>query len=329
MDRKLSYTVFLVAAMLPASAFCAGAGAEPAETPLQVHLLREVTVQGSLLTLGQISVIRGEPSQVAAASTIGLGQLSTPGQRAVLDRPTILSRLASLGILAEKVRLTGAETVAVRRFHQVLGSDEFIEVGRTFLRQHPPAPMVCEMIPTVKPKDLVLSGAVEDLQVVPRFVRSGARGHVAVQIVVAADGKEIGTRDILFRLKYQCRRAVTAREIAEGTVLTPEDVKVETVVSDGPESAGWRPPYGLVAIRTLAENTELRTDMVSAAQAPVLIRRNETIVIRIERPGLTVTAVGTALQEGRTGEHVKVRNSDSNRVIVCKVNADGTVEPVL
>ena len=42
-----------------------------------------------------------------------------------------------------------------------------------------------------------------------------------------------------------------------------------------------------------------------------------------------VTAVGMALQEGRTGECVKVRNTDSSRVIVCKVNADGTVEPVL
>ena len=69
--------------------------------------------------------------------------------------------------------------------------------------------------------------------------------------------------------------------------------------------------------------------MVSAAQAPVVVQRNETVVIRIERPGLTVTAVGMALQEGRAGEYVKVRNTDSSRVIVCKVNADGTVEPML
>jgi len=69
--------------------------------------------------------------------------------------------------------------------------------------------------------------------------------------------------------------------------------------------------------------------MVNAAQSPVVIRRNETVVIRIERPGLVVSAVGTVLQEGRTGELVKVRNADSSRVIMCKVNADGTVEPVL
>jgi flagella basal body P-ring formation protein FlgA len=320
----------LVAAGWPGLSFGGAAeAAEPEETLLQIHLPREVTVQGGLLTLGQIGVMRGEPSQVAAAGRIGLGQLSTPGQRAVLDRPTILSRLASSGIPADRVRLTGAETVAVRRFHRVLSSDELVEVGRTFLRQHPPGPRIHDMVVTVKPKDVVLSADVADLQVAPRFVRSQARGVVAVQIVVTADGKEIGARDLSFRLKYKTRRAVTAREIAEGTVLTPEDVKIETVISDQPEPAGWKPPYGLIVVRKLPEDMELRADLLSAAQMPIAVRRNEAVVIRIERPGLMVTANGTALQEGRAGDVVKVRNTDSSRIIVCKVNADGTVEPVL
>jgi flagella basal body P-ring formation protein FlgA len=42
-----------------------------------------------------------------------------------------------------------------------------------------------------------------------------------------------------------------------------------------------------------------------------------------------VTAVGVALQEARAGEYVKVRNADSSRIILCKVNVDGTVEPML
>jgi len=331
MDCRLSHVFLLATVLLPAcsTGWAAGEAGSAEVSPLQIHLPREVTVQGSLLTLGQVCVIRGEPSRMAVAARIGLGQLSMPGQRAVLDRLTILSRLASHGISTDQVRLTGADAVAVRRFHKTIGSEEFVEVGRTFLRQHPPASLISDVIPTAKPKDLVLSGDVEDLQVLPRFVKSGARNHVGVQIVVVADGNEVGVRDILFRLKYQSRRVVTAREIAEGTILAPEDVKIETVVADQPTPVDWRPPYGLVAVRNLPANTELRADMVNAAQSPVVIRRNETVVIRIERPGLVVTAVGTVLQEGRTGEFVKVRNADSSRVIMCKVNTDGTVEPVL
>lgn len=329
MDRSLVRIVLAIAALLPARAFCAG-DAEPAGTPLlQIHLPREATVQDGLLTLGQIGVIRGEASEAAVAAKIGLGQLSTPGQRTVLDRATILSRLASYGISGEKVRLTGADVVAVRRFSRTLSSDELVEVGRAFLRQHPPAPSIAEMIPSTKPRDLVLSNDVEDLQVTPRFSRSRTRGYVGVQIVVTADGKEVGTRDILFRLKYRSRRALAAREIAEGTVLTPEDLSIETVASEQPEPAGWAPPYGLVVLRKVPANAELRTDMLRAAQMPVAVRRNESVMIRIEQPGLTVTALGVALQEGRIGEYVKVRNTDSSRVIVCKVNPDGSVEPML
>jgi flagella basal body P-ring formation protein FlgA len=91
----------------------------------------------------------------------------------------------------------------------------------------------------------------------------------------------------------------------------------------------WQPPYGQVAARRLPAATELRRDMLGAAPAPILVRRNDTVVIRIERPGLLVTAVGMALQEARAGEYVKVRNADSSRIIICKVNADGTVEPML
>ena len=296
---------------------------------LQVHLPREVTVQGNLLTLGQISVVRGDPALAAAAARIGLGQLSVPGQKAILDRPTILSRLASQGIPAQRVRLTGAEAVLVRRFQKVISTEEFIEIGKTFLRQHPPGPSICETVPTVRPKDLILQGQVEDLQVTPRYVKAAARGYVTVQIAVTGDGKECGVREIPFRLKYQCRRVVTVKEVPEGTALTPENVKIETVVSDQPEPANWRPPYGLVAVRTLAADTEIRGDMAGSAQSPVVVLRNETVVIRIQRPGLLVTAVGVAMQEARSGEYVRVRNTDSSRIILCKVNADGTVEPML
>jgi flagella basal body P-ring formation protein FlgA len=181
----------------------------------------------------------------------------------------------------------------------------------------------------ITPKDLVLPGSLGDLQVTPRFARTAARGCVTVQITVMADGKECGVREIPFRLRYHCRRVVTVQEIPEGGTLTPENVKIETAISDQPEPANWRPPYGLVAVRTLAAGTEVHGDMTSAAQLPILVRRNETVVIRIQRPGLLVTAVGVALQEARAGEYVRVRNADSSRVILGKVNEDGSVEPTL
>jgi flagella basal body P-ring formation protein FlgA len=307
----------------------AAAGESSPDDLLQIHLPRKVTVQDPLLTLGQVSVVRGGGALAAVATTIPLGRFSAPGQTIVLDRPTILSRLATQGIPGDKVLLTGAQAVMVRRHQQIINGDEFISLARSFLQQNPPGSSFSDGVAAVKPKDMVLPGQSDNVQLTPRFLANGSRGFVTVQIAVVVDGQELGSREIPLRLRYRCHKAVTSQEIAEGAKLTPDNVKVEEEISDRPEAVGWQPPYGSVTRRTLPMGTEIRPDMIDAVRPSPVVRRNETVVIRIQRPGFVVTALGQSLQEARAGEYVKVRNTDSHRIIVCKVNADGTVEPVL
>lgn len=334
MNRSFMFRVSLTGCLL---LLCSVVGAEPETASdfdrtawLQVHLPREMTVEGNQLRLGQISVIRGAPQQiVAAAGEIPLGRFSVPGQSVVLDRATLLSRLASSGIATDQVRLTGADAVTVRRQQEIVEVEDFVGIGQQFLRQLASLRSVCEIIPVSKPKALVLSGQPQDIQLRPELVRGAVRGHATVRVGVVVDGREVGTRDISFRLRYERHRVVASEPLAEGTILTPENVRIESVVADQPEPPGWTPPYGWVVRRTIAADAEIHESMLDTTHATVLVRRNETVLIRMERPGILVTAMGTSLQEGRTGELVKVRNADSSRIIVCKVTADGSVEPVM
>jgi flagella basal body P-ring formation protein FlgA len=332
MSRRLLLIILTGYAVSPAWSGNAAVPGPEETSPsdlLQIHLPREVTVQDTLLSLGQISVLKGVGPLAETASEVRLGRFSAPGQKIVLDRPTILSRLASQGIPQERVHLTGAETVTVRRQQQTITGDEFIALARLFLQQNPPVASPCDGLAAVTPKDLTLAGEPENIQLTPRFVENGARGFVTVQIRVVADGREVGSRDIPLRLRYRHRRAVASQEIAEGATLTPENVRIEEAVSDRPETPGWKPPFGSVALRAVPAGMEVGEEMAGSAQSSVVIRRNETVVIRIQRPGFLVSAVGQALQEARAGEYIKVRNSDSRRIIMCKVSDDGTVEPVL
>ncbi len=333
MKRRVLLLVGMAAGLLPlgvvTSAATAAADDAPDEMRLQVHLPREVTVEGNQLSLEQISVIRGSSPLVAKARQVLLGRLSAPGQKLVLDRPTILSRLATCGIGADQVRLTGADSVTVRRQQQIIEVEDFVEIGRQFVQQLGGSHSVCEIIAVARPKDLVLSERPQEVQLRPELVRGAVRGHVTVRVQVTADGRDVGTRDVSFRLKYRTHRVVATVQIAEGTALTPDNVTIEAAVSDQPEPSGWKPPYGLVATRAVAAGAEIRDSMLSAAPTAVQVRRNETVLIRIERPGILVTAMGTSLQDGRLGELVKVRNADSSRIIVCRIMPDGSVEPAL
>jgi flagella basal body P-ring formation protein FlgA len=146
---------------------------------------------------------------------------------------------------------------------------------------------------------------------------------------VLVDGKQIGTREVTFLLKYNCRRAVALVDIPAGAAISPENVKIEKAPSNYPERANWSPPYGLIAKRRIAANSVIHSYMIGPAESQVLLKRNQSVVVRIDRPGLLVTAVGKAMQDGRAGDYIRVRNMDSKRIILAKVNEDGTVEPVL
>jgi len=302
------------------------------DSTLQVYLPREVTIKESCLTLGQVGIIRGNPAEdqlVAKASEIILGQISMPGQEIVIDRQMVLSRLACNGIPTSKVTLKGAEKITVRQQQQTISSGEFVTLARSFLKRNPPVTSVCQWNPIRTPKDFVIPETGKDIRFSPRLVPSSASNQARVEIAMLSGGKKIGVREVTFRLKYNCRRVVTLVDIPTGAVISPENVKIEKTQSNYPEPADWRPPYGLIAKRQLPANTVLRPHMVGPLKSPITVKRNQNVIIRIQKPGLLVTAIGKTMQEARAGEYIKVRNVDSQRIILARVNEDGTVEPVL
>ena len=296
--------------------------------PLRIHLPRDVSIDGDTLQLGQVSIIRGEETLVAKANKISIGRFSVPGQEIVINRSTVLSRLACSGIPVSKVSLTGAEKVTVKQRQQIIKGEEFVELAKSFLDKNPLVDSVCKSTPVTLPKDLILQGSSEDIKLSARLIKSGARNRAKVRIAVLANGIEIGAREVTFRLKYNSRRVTTLVDIPAGAVISPENVRIEKALSDYPEPSDWSPPYGLIAKRRLPANTVILPNMTTSAKAPIIVERNQTVVIRFENPELLVTAIGKTMQKGRAGEYIKVRNVDSHRIIVAKVNENGTVEPV-
>ena len=99
-------------------------------------------------------------------------------------------------------------------------------------------------------------------------------------------------------------------------------------MSPRPESSKWIEPYGLVAKRSLPANAVVYSRMLGTVKPAIVIKRNQSVLIKIDKPWIFVTASGKAKQDGRVGDYIKVQNIDSQRIIVAKVKEDGSVEPV-
>ena len=299
------------------------------EDSIQVYLPREITIKDSCLSLGQVSIIRGEESLVAKANEIELGQISTPGQKITLGKTMVLSRLVCNGIPASKITLTGAEKITVQKQEQSISSSEFVKLASSFLEKNPPSGSVSTFNPIRTPEDLVIPGEGKDIKFSPRLAQSKITDKGTVEIDVFSNGEKIGSRRVIFGLKHTCRQAVAKVDIPVGAVISTENIKIVKTTSKYPEPAGWKPPYGLITKRQIPENTVLRSQMLSPAKSPTIIKRNQKVVIRIDRPGFVITATGKAMQNGKAGEYIKVRNEDSQRIILVRINENGTMEPVL
>jgi flagella basal body P-ring formation protein FlgA len=144
------------------------------------------------------------------------------------------------------------------------------------------------------------------------------------------DGVEIGGREIVFKIKFKQQRAVAMADIADGAMIGSGNVRIETVEADRPVAANWSVPYGMVARRRINKDSVITETMVRAVAPPILIERGQMVVIKIERPGMTISALGEALADGKVGDYIKIKRGLERDapLIVGRVKPDGTVEPV-
>lgn len=119
---------------------------------------------------------------------------------------------------------------------------------------------------------------------------------------------------------------VTATSVASGKPLAANDLtldrrdisSVPDPMSDIDEATGQAP------LRPLRPGQVLQKRLLSA---PVLVKRGEVVLIEARSGPVQVTASGEALEPGKRGDVVRVRNVNTGKIIRARVVEAGTVQP--
>ncbi|MCH8217371.1 MAG: flagellar basal body P-ring formation protein FlgA [Planctomycetes bacterium] len=303
------------------------------ESPsLKIFLPTQIKITNSLLRLGDIAVVRGDEALALRASQISLGRMFVPNQKVVLSRSTLLSRLASHGITGRQVTISGASKVTVQRDQKAISGQELTELAQTFLEESfdPPGKIKTQALRV--PQFIYIDPKLKEVHFVRKLHPSSSPGYARVTITAMADGQPLATRDVSFRLEHETARIVAKGALARGAKLTPENTVIETHFSPRPQLPGWKPPYGKVLKRPLAAGMEITSALVmdpAPSMPPITLKANKLVIIRIKRPGFQVTVDGITESAGRTGDVIRVKNIDSQRIIHCTIKSDGTVEPLI
>ncbi|CCU72996.1 MULTISPECIES: flagellar basal body P-ring formation chaperone FlgA [Thalassolituus] len=113
--------------------------------------------------------------------------------------------------------------------------------------------------------------------------------------------------------------AVLQNPIKNGEILQPEHVSLIRY-DTGELGKGFyltlTDVVGSEAKRSLRTGTVISPDMIEAAD---IISRGQPVTIRLKRPGIRIEMAGTALTDGHLGEHIRVRNDRSQKILSAEV----------
>jgi flagellar basal body P-ring formation protein FlgA len=151
-----------------------------------------------------------------------------------------------------------------------------------------------------------------------RVVKHGKAITPGVQsFLVAADvgGKEESKLWVRSEIKIFDQVVVSTRPLASREVITPEDVRLDWR-EIGPAAPRPYTKIEEVLGKQLARSTSVNEVLtVAQAELPQVVRHGSPVVLIYENSYLRVEAGGEALQGGKVGDTIKVKNPASGKLL--------------
>ncbi len=120
-----------------------------------------------------------------------------------------------------------------------------------------------------------------------------------------------------------------ARNIPRNTRITPADLMTQEHIINKSHYTSYREIdaiVGMVAKQTLREGAIVQPRQLSA---PELVKRGDRVVIVADNGRVAIKMNGVALEDGRKGEQISIKNLSSSRIVKGYVSEMGVVNVVL
>ncbi|MDE2583029.1 MAG: flagellar basal body P-ring formation protein FlgA [Rhodospirillales bacterium] len=161
--------------------------------------------------------------------------------------------------------------------------------------------------------------------VVSALAYDAGSGRFSAVLMLSGAGIDPISVPVAGRAEATVELPVAATRLPAGTVLAAGDLRQVRRLRSAV-------PAGAVVQADEAVGQQLRQMVPAGApflrnmlRAPRLVRRGAAVLIRLDRPGLALTASGRALDSGAAGDRVRVLNPVSHAVLEARVAGPGLV----
>lgn len=164
-------------------------------------------------------------------------------------------------------------------------------------------------------------GGVE-FQVIPG--KPGIIGSRRLTLLTRVDNQVVSNQSIRVELEALAEIVVAADNLRRGDILDADNVsrQQQDITRLKQPLFAAEEIYGKRLKRSVRLGQPLLRKQV---EFPPMIRRGERVTIKVLRDGLMLTAAGEAQQDGHQDATIRVLNSASRKVVLCRVAAPAVV----
>lgn len=117
------------------------------------------------------------------------------------------------------------------------------------------------------------------------------------------------------RIERYLEVLVLARPVERQQVLGPSDLRLERQAVSKLTSGYFTDPKEVIGLSARRRLTAGQVLIPAHVETRPLIKRGQEVTLYVSRPGLMVRMKGIALEDGRLGDRIRVRNSSSKKVV--------------
>jgi flagellar basal body P-ring formation protein FlgA len=305
----------------------------PAE--LVVTLRPRAVVGPRSVRIGDVADLSGgSPPLREAVAALDLTDAGAAHSGVTVKRQQVEFRIRLAEVPAGLFRVEGADETRVERDRCTVPEAEVVAAARAAILKLLPwgaDDVSVQLVQPVAAQLVVDSPRAEILIKAEPHSGNTPLGRVQMDVSFWADG----TRQLVFPVYLDVRLyqkvAVASHKIERGEALSETNVSfdrrpVESLRDylSSPEAvAGKRARQALLPGRIL---TAVDVEDDGHEVTPPLVRRGEAVKLLVRLGPVNVMATGEALQDGRVGQSVRVRNTDSKQVVLGRVTERSLVE---
>jgi flagellar basal body P-ring formation protein FlgA len=285
----------------------------------------QCTVSGANCTVGDIALVQCQDQSAAqrVRSTVVCSS-PLPGKSRNLPREQVLTALRRAGLADKTYDLLCPPQVSLTRGQSTVTGQMIFDAAKAFLETGITWPGTTVVEAYKLPADQVVPLGQMELRA-RDGARAGHKGQNSVPIEIVIDGKMYRLVQATALVKVVAPVLIATKPIARSEAISAANTALEErdITRLASDALTELPASDVTASAPIAQGAIIRGQCISA---PPAVKACDAVMVVVESQGVRLADTGTAVQDGRTGDRIKVRMAGDAREIRGIVAEPGVVK---